>query len=239
MARLLERHRQVEAFDPGDAAIAQRSLVSWRTRWSCDLEVWAWAVGQLAPSTFPPAPAGGLAHLGPRRLPRMRYLADDEVTAAAATQGSVRRCRTRADNSTYIERGLAPPTAICHARTPGRRLARARCVCARALSPAPRQRCGADLHGQTVRLSRPAEPPNAHSPHAPTPPPPLPPPVAPCWSSRGRLGRRRGGRTFFSPRSARRPGCRAAAPPAAPRRTTLGSCSPHPASTGGGAARPT
>ena len=148
-------------------------------------------------------------------------------------------CRTRVDNSTYIERGLAPPTAICHARTPGRRLARARCVCARALSPAPRQRCGADLRGQTVRLSRPAEPPNAHSPHAPTPPPPLPPPVAPCWSSRGRLGRRRGGRTFFSPRSARRPGCRAAAPPAAPRRTTLGSCSPHPASTGGGAARPT
>ena len=93
--------------------------------------------------------------------------------------------RMRADNSTYIERGLAPPTAICHARTPGRRLARARCVCARALSPAPRQRCGADLRGQTVCLSRPAEPPNAHSPHAPTPPPLLPPPVAPWWSSVG------------------------------------------------------
>ena len=97
MARLLERHRQVEAFDPGDATIAQRSLVSRRTRWSCDLEVWAWAVGQLAPSTFPPARAGGLAHLGSRWLPRMRYLAD-EITAAAATQGSkpAQACKMRA-----------------------------------------------------------------------------------------------------------------------------------------------
>ena len=46
---------------------------------------------------FPPAPAGGLAHLGSRRLPRMRYLAD-EITAAATTQGSKRAqaCRMRA-----------------------------------------------------------------------------------------------------------------------------------------------
>ena len=81
-ARLLERHRQVEAFVPWDAAIAQRSPVSRRTRWSCDLEVWVRNVGRLAPSTFPPTEAGGLAHLGSRRLPRMRSLAD-EITAAA------------------------------------------------------------------------------------------------------------------------------------------------------------
>ena len=85
-ARLLERHRQVEAFDPGDATIAQRSLVSRRTRWSCDLEVWVRTTGRLAPSTFPPAGAGGLADLGSRRLPRMRYLAD-EITAAMHKEG--------------------------------------------------------------------------------------------------------------------------------------------------------
>ena len=115
------RHRQVEAFDP-DATIAQRSLVSWRTRWSCDLEVWAWAVGRLAPSTFPPVGAGGLAHLGSRRLPRMRYLAD-EITAAAATQGSKRAqaCRMRATAHTLSGASPthhAPPRA--HAR-PSRR----------------------------------------------------------------------------------------------------------------------
>ena len=106
-ARLLERHRQVEAFDPGDAAIAQRSLVSRRTRWSCDLEVWAWAVGQLAPSTFPLAPAGGLAHLGSRRLPRMRYLAD-EITAAAATQGSKRAQAYRMRATAHTLSGFSP-----------------------------------------------------------------------------------------------------------------------------------
>ena len=109
-ARLLERHRQVEAFDPGDAAIAQRSLVSRRTRWSCDLEVGAWAVGRLAPSTFPPVGAGGLAHLGSRRLPRMRSLAD-LITAAVHKEGVVQGVQTRAlvRDSTYIERGLASP----------------------------------------------------------------------------------------------------------------------------------
>ena len=105
-ARLLERHRQVEAFDPGDAAIAQRSLVSQRTaRWRCDLEVWVWAAGRLTPSTFPPTGAGGLADLGSRRLPRMRSLAD-EITAAATRKALRKACKTRAlvRDSTYIER---------------------------------------------------------------------------------------------------------------------------------------
>ena len=88
-------------------ASLQCVVFSRRTRWSCDLEVWAWAVGQLAPSTFPPAGTGGLAHLGSRRLPRMRYLAD-EITAAAATQGSKRAqaCRMRATAHTLS--GFSP-----------------------------------------------------------------------------------------------------------------------------------
>ena len=62
--------------------VCSEAFVSWRPCWSCDLEVWVRNVGRLAPSTFPPTEAGGLAHLGSRRLPRMRSLAD-EITAAA------------------------------------------------------------------------------------------------------------------------------------------------------------
>ena len=160
-------------------------------------------------------PAGSLyLSTGSGRWPRPPWVAAATTDALPGRRnhGCSRNARKRAQaciagggrtNSTYIERGFAPPTTLCHARTPDRRVARAMSVLRARLSPAPRQRCGADLHGQTVRLSRPAEPPNAHSPHAPAPPPPLPPPVAPCWSSRGQLGQRRGGRTFFSPRSAR------------------------------------
>jgi len=63
--------------------------------------------GRLTPSTFLPAGTGGLAHLGSRRLPRMRYLAD-EITAAVHKEGALRKaCKTRAlvRDSTYIERG--------------------------------------------------------------------------------------------------------------------------------------
>ena len=108
-------------------------------------------------------PAGSLyLSTGSGRRPRPPWVAaatTDALPGRRRSHGCSRNarkraqaCRTRADNSTYIERGLAPPTAICHARTPGRRLARARCVCARALSPAPRQRSGG-LRGQTERLS--------------------------------------------------------------------------------------
>ena len=64
-------------------------------------------------------------------------------------------CKTRAlvRDSTYIERGLAPPITICHARTPDRRVARANERDARAASrQQPRQRSGG-LRGQTERLS--------------------------------------------------------------------------------------
>ena len=94
--------------------------------WRCDLEVWVRTVGRLTPSTFLPAGAGGLADLGSRRLPRMRSLAD-EITAAATRKALRKACKTRAlvRDSTYIERGLAPPITFHHARTPDRRVARA------------------------------------------------------------------------------------------------------------------
>ena len=62
--------------------------------------------GRLTPSTFLPVGTGGLAHLGSRRLPRMRYLAD-EITAAATRKALRKACKTRAlvRDSTYIERG--------------------------------------------------------------------------------------------------------------------------------------
>ena len=139
---------------PESTSLAQRGLVSWRTRWSCDLEVWAWAVGRLAPSTFPPVGAGGLAHLGSRRLPRMRSLAD-LVTAAVHKEGVVQGVQTRAlvRDSTYIERGLAPPlrsvTRARHSVAVHVRMS----VDARAASrQQPRQRSGS-LRGQTERLS--------------------------------------------------------------------------------------
>ena len=118
------------------------------------MEVLAWAAGRLAPSTFPPTRTGGIAHLGSRRLPRMRYLAD-EITAAATRKALCKACKTRAlvRDSTCIERGLAPPITICHARTPDRRVARANERDARAASrQQPRQRSGG-LRGQTERLS--------------------------------------------------------------------------------------
>ena len=109
--------------------MCSEAFVSWRPCWSCDLEVWVRNVGRLAPSTFPPTEAGGLAHLGSRRLPRMRYLAD-EITAAATRKALRKACKTRAlvRDSTYIEQGLAPPITFHHARTPDRRVARAMSV---------------------------------------------------------------------------------------------------------------
>ena len=65
--------------------------------WRCDLEVLAWTTGRLTPSTFPPEGAGGLAHLGSRRIPRMRYLADDHGCCRnARNEASVQACRMRA-----------------------------------------------------------------------------------------------------------------------------------------------
>ena len=118
------------------------------------MEVWAWAVGRLAPSTFPPVGAGGLAHLGSRRLPRMRSLAD-LITAAVHKEGVVQGVQTRAlvRDSTYIERGLAPPlrsvTRARHSVAVHVRMS----VDARAASrQQPWQRSGS-LRGQTQRLS--------------------------------------------------------------------------------------
>ena len=74
---------------------------------------------------------------------------------------------------------------------------------------------------KTVCLSRPAEPPNAHSPHAPTPPPLLPPPVAPWWSSVGSSASGGAGAPSSRRGAPVRLG-RAAAPPAAPLRDGVG-----------------
>ena len=71
--------------------------------WRCDLEVLAWTTGRLTPSTFPPEGAGGLAHLGSRRLPRMRYLAD-AVTPSTAPQRTRDLCAGRC-RASRVRRG--------------------------------------------------------------------------------------------------------------------------------------
>ena len=147
-ARLLERHRQVEAFDPGDAAIAQRGLVSWRTAGAA-----TWRCGRGLRVGWRPLPF----HRQGRwpRPPwvaapsRMRSLAD-EITDAATRKALRRPGKVRAlvRDSTYIEHPSrsatrARQTVASHVRMS---------VMRAASRQQPRQRSGS-LRGQTERLS--------------------------------------------------------------------------------------
>ena len=151
-ARLLERHRQVEALDPEmQQLLAARLRQLARTAGDATWRSWrGLRVGWL------PLPFHRQGQVASPTLGRGGYhgcATWPTITAAAATQGSERAGVQDEGATTAHTLSGASPAHHIHARTQDRRVARAASVLrAQPLSPAPRQRRGG-LHGQTERLS--------------------------------------------------------------------------------------